>query len=136
MVDHRYTGREIARSRRFDEERMILMVSLWDGDDEEEVELPAVYEVCPTCEGKGRHVNPAIDDRGISAEEFAEDPEFERCYRRGVYDVSCYECGGRRVIPVPDRDAIDGVLMQRVDDQAWEDHVARVDMLREREMGY
>lgn len=51
--------------------------------------------VCPTCNGRGRHVNPSIDAHGISSSEFDEDPQFEEEYKSGAYDVSCYECGGR-----------------------------------------
>ena len=57
--------------------------------------MPAVYEVCETCGGKGKHVNPAIDGHGISAEEMHEDPDFAEDYFSGVYDVPCEECGGR-----------------------------------------
>jgi hypothetical protein len=77
-------------------------------------EMPARYEVCPDCEGKGRYVNPAIDSHGISPEEFAEDPDFAESYHRGLYDIPCRSCGGRRVILVPihgaDNKAIDDLL--------------------------
>ena len=59
------------------------------------------YEVCDVCDGKGHHVNPAIDSHGISASEFDEDPDFSESYWRGDYDVPCYRCHGKRVIPVP-----------------------------------
>ena len=74
--------------------------------DEEEHHLPLKYSVCPTCEGKGSHVNPSIDSNGISAEEFYEDPEFEESYFRGTYDVQCYECSGNRVVPGIDIDKL------------------------------
>lgn len=57
------------------------------------------FAVCPTCEGRGSHVNPGIDAEGLSAEDFAEDPDFEESYFRGDYDVPCAECGGARVVP-------------------------------------
>lgn len=60
------------------------------------------WGVCGTCGGKGNHVNPSIDAHGISAEEFQEDPGFEEDYFRGVYDMNCYECGGRTTSPVID----------------------------------
>lgn len=71
-----------------------------DGD-----ELPSHFnvtmkwEVCGTCEGHGRHVDPSIDACGISREDFDNDPDFEEDYFGGRYDVSCYECDGRRVMP-------------------------------------
>lgn len=64
--------------------------------------LPARYEVCTTCRGKGKHVNPSIDAHGISREEFDEDPDFMEDYLSGFYDVTCYECHGKRVVPVID----------------------------------
>lgn len=63
-----------------------------------EVELPAKFEVCGRCRGEGKHVNPAIDGNGITREQFDEDPDFQESYFSGVYDVSCEECGGKRVV--------------------------------------
>ncbi len=55
---------------------------------------------CPTCEGRGTHVNPSIDSNGISAEEMDEHgEEFRRDYISGVYDVRCSQCRGLRVVP-------------------------------------
>ena len=79
-----------------DEKSMVVRFAL----DDRDFELPFRWEVCGTCRGKGRHVNPAIDaDHGITPEEFAEDPDFAEDYFSGVYDVPCSECGGRRVVP-------------------------------------
>jgi hypothetical protein len=64
-------------------------------------ELPARFDVCPTCDGKGSHVNPSIDDNGICASDFYEDPDFAESYFAGCYDVPCNECKGKRVIMVP-----------------------------------
>lgn len=57
------------------------------------------FAVCPTCEGRGSHVNPSIDSQGLSAEDFAEDPDFEEAYFSGAYDMPCSECHGQRVVP-------------------------------------
>jgi len=73
-----------------------------DYPEHEVLTVPAKFEVCPTCRGRGKHVNPNIDDRGISAEDFEEDPDFAEDYFKGVYDVRCYECSGNRVVPVID----------------------------------
>lgn len=67
-----------------------------------EVEFPVVFEVCGTCDGRGKHVNPSIDSHGLTALDFDEDPDFRENYLSGMYDVSCNECGGRRVVPVLD----------------------------------
>jgi len=84
---------------RFDERQMVLVVT---DDEGEELELPARYDVCDTCHGTGSHVNPSIDSHGLSRDDFDEDPDFAEDYFRGVYDVSCHECHGRRVVPVVD----------------------------------
>lgn len=62
--------------------------------------LPAKFVVCDRCEGRGKHVNPSIDGNGISAEQFAEDPDFKESYLRGDYDVPCERCHGLRVVAV------------------------------------
>ena len=74
-------------------------------DEKELISLPAKYDVCGTCNGKGSHVNPSIDAHGISPEEFDEDPDFREEYLSGMYDVDCYECHGKRVVPVIDERA-------------------------------
>lgn len=51
--------------------------------------------ICPTCNGEGKYVNPNIDSNGLSAEDFADDPDFAESYFKGDYDVSCRTCGGR-----------------------------------------
>lgn len=75
-----------------------------------DITVPAVFSVCPLCGGKGSHVNPSIDAGGITSDdEFWGDDEDpmtgESCYMRGDYDVECYECHGKRVVPVPDERA-------------------------------
>lgn len=58
------------------------------------------FAVCPTCEGRGTHVNPSIDAHGITAEEMDElGDDFREDYMGGVYDVACAECNGLRVVP-------------------------------------
>jgi hypothetical protein len=71
------------------------------------LELPMTRVVCGTCRGTGSHVNPNIDYKGITKEEFAEDPEFAEAYFDGFYDVTCYECGGNNVTLVIDNDSVD-----------------------------
>jgi hypothetical protein len=71
-------------------------------EDGNELSIPAHFEVCPRCEGEGSHVNPAVDGNGLTAEDFAEDPDFEEGYFEGRYDVTCERCNGARVIAVVD----------------------------------
>lgn len=73
-------------------------------DDEVASVIPARFDVCPCCRGKGKTVNPAIDGHGISPEEFAEDPDFAEQYRNGLFDITCPECDGMRVQLVPTED--------------------------------
>ncbi|HEU01353.1 hypothetical protein LCGC14_1552590 [marine sediment metagenome] len=83
----------------YDHARMVIIIEDYgDGG----FEIPAVFGVCQTCNGKGHHVNPSIDSHGISAEEMYEDPEFAEDYFGGVFDVDCNECEGLRVVLVPD----------------------------------
>jgi hypothetical protein len=83
----------------FDEHRMMVTFEEENGD---EIEIPVIYSVCDTCDGQGKHVNPSIDSNGITESEFAEDPDFRENYFSGMYDQTCNECGGRRVVPTPD----------------------------------
>lgn len=73
-------------------------------DEGEAVQVPARAEVCPRCEGTGRHVNPAVDGHGISSEEWEHewDEEGREAYLAGRYDVTCESCGGNNVVLVPD----------------------------------
>ena len=86
--------------------------------------LPVRYGVCPLCEGHGRHVNPAIDAGGLTAEDFEQDPEFARAYRAGRYDVGCAQCDGERVVLIVDRARCSGqklALVARLVQEALED---------------
>ena len=94
----------------FDSDAMTVTVTVYDNDNGDEVTrtLPAQYVVCPLCEGKGSHVNPSIDCGGISRDDFYDDPDFERGYFSGRYDVTCYQCHGKRVVPTINRAACHG----------------------------
>jgi len=66
--------------------------------------VPATKEICHRCDGEGTHVNPNIDGNGLTAEDFAEDPDFRESYMSGVYDVRCEECNGEKIVKVPNVD--------------------------------
>jgi len=105
--DHRVrAGR---RTKRLEVKGDKLVGWITENDDCDEVlcEFPMKYEVCPTCNGHGKHTNPSIDSHGLSAEDFAEDPDFREDYFSGVYDVACYECGGRTTVAVVDESRAD-----------------------------
>ena len=147
-----YDSRDAERSRgqwykSFDQDRMTIAVDLLDDDwedegDEEEIEFPATFKVCELCNGKGTHTNPSVDSHGISAEEFAEDPEFEEAYFAGSYDVNCYRCKGDRVEPKINEEylsdkqkgqfkAFNDQQEQRVQDESY----SRMEAEMERRMG-
>lgn len=52
------------------------------------------WVICTLCRGDGTVVNPSIDAGGLSADDFADDPEFADNYRAGVYDITCPRCAG------------------------------------------
>jgi RecJ-like exonuclease len=71
-------------------------------DDEK---IPAKYEVCPRCKGHGMHTNPSVDGNGITQSEMDElGEQFREDYINGLYDVTCYECKGKRVVKVIDQE--------------------------------
>jgi hypothetical protein len=87
-----------------------------DEDGEEVVHrLPAQYEVCRRCRGAGKHVNPAVDGHGITAEEWEDDwdDDSREGYMSGRYDVQCEECGGERVTMVVDEGACDPETLEK-----------------------
>lgn len=108
-----------------------------EGDFDEEVDVPFIYEVCETCHGRGTHVNPSIDSHGISQDEWSEwDDEEREGYFSGHYDVECYECCGEKVIPVPDYEHIDDKLAEEIREYIIDIHQSAVDYTRALEMGY
>lgn len=104
--------RDTAKNRRWwnsiDTQRMTALVTIetmpsMDDLVEETRTVRIKMEVCPTCDGRGKYVNPSIDSHGISPEEFAEDPDFAEQYwgyRSGMYDITCGECRGHKVVPI------------------------------------
>jgi predicted methyltransferase len=111
-------------------------IDLEDDDGEEEsVTVALKYEVCPTCEGRGKHVNPSIDCNGLTAEDFAEDPDFREEYMSGRYDVACYECKGKRVVLDLDRDNVDSAVLARINMMLKEREDDERERAAERRMG-
>lgn len=100
-------------------------------------DVPVVWAVCPTCGGRGQYVNPSIDSHGISAEEWGDWDDEERIsYFRGNYNIPCAECGGRRVIPVPDTTRCDRRVLDAIKQKMrFEADYAR-EIAHERERGY
>ncbi len=113
--DHRYS--EYNTHPIVDNTTMTMVVKLrvWmpledDPTDGDEVitrkRLPCKFITCYSCDGKGKHVNPDIDSHGLTEEDFERDPQFREDYFKGRYDVTCYNCAGKRVIPAIDKDRL------------------------------
>lgn len=118
----------------FDPKRMVITLE-GAGSNGEDVEIPVVYEVCGTCEGKGTHVNPSIDSNGLSAEDFADDPDFAEDYFSGRYDQPCNECGGQRVVPAIDVDRAGSELTKIAHDWIESYYAYQRECEAERRMG-
>jgi hypothetical protein len=82
---------------------MIYEVGETEDGEPETIRVPTRFEVCPYCEGRGRHVNPSIDAGGLTQEDLRDwdDWEIEE-YFSGGYDVTCTTCNGNRVVSEPD----------------------------------
>ena len=105
-------------------------------DDGTEVELPTKFEVCGRCEGRGTHVNPSIDGNGLSQEDFDEaGPEFYEDYMGGVYDVTCYTCGGRNVVAVVDEERCNPAHLEAYRAHQQAEYEYRMEAAAERRMG-
>ena len=125
--------REIARvhgkKAKFDE-----TYETWDLEEGWVFRVPVATGVCPTCNGCGSVVNPAIDAGGLTPEEVAEydDPEDDywyddeddhygrprNAYLDGEYNISCPECKGENVVRVPVLSALAKPLREYV--AQWE----------------
>lgn len=100
-----------------------MKITLYDTDPETAVDLPARFEVCPRCKGRGVH---DCWEGGMTGEEMAaQGPEFFADYGAGLYDTACTTCGGRRVVEVLDRPLIPVELLRRYDAQEAEDREYR-----------
>ena len=122
------------------EQRKVVMAAIHDGYADQEI--PFEWKVCETCDGKGRHVNPSIDSHGLTADDFAEDPDFAEDYFSGVYDEPCYECHGRKKVPVIDLEnmceddlAIYAKWRKRQDEREREEAMFAAECAAERRMG-
>ena len=119
---------------------MTMTVTFLDGDgyDETTLRVPERFEVCDRCEGRGVHDHEAFSN-GLTASDFDEDPDFREDYMRGAYDVRCSECGGQRVVAVPDvarcSYAVRRELVKARRFQREQLRFAAIER-REREMGY
>ncbi len=112
---------------------------LWMDDPETgetvEIELPTKWDVCSVCNGEGKHVNPAIDCGGISAEAFHDDPDFADAYFGGTYDQVCNNCHGRTTERVVDWDQLTEAQAEAYEAQLQAEAECRAEHLAELRMG-
>lgn len=138
--DPRVRNAERYGNRDVDEKRMVIR---WEYEDDEGEtathEFNARFEVCPSCDGKGTHVNPSIDASGYYPDEdewgFDEDAEYGTPYERGVYDVPCGTCAGKRVVLEIDRRVADPAMLRRYDDFLDGERECEADRLAELRAG-
>jgi len=92
--------------------------------EEEEIDVPITFSVCPTCSGRGSHVNPSIDAHGITSDEWDRDwsHEDQENYINGMYDVSCYECQGKRVIATLDEPHTKSEIVKYINNSIREEY--------------
>lgn len=123
-MDHRDSLNLLGNGRgEFDRRAMTITLDIEgedaDGDFTETITVPARFEVCPSCQGRGSYVNPSIDAHGLSREDFDEDPDFAESYFSGQYDVECRDCNGARVVPVPDESNLTPAVLKSIEDHEY-----------------
>lgn len=80
-----------------------------------EHKMPAKFEVCSTCRGRGQH---SLRMGAICADEWYGpdwDDDSREAYINGDYDATCDTCGGKRVVLVLDRDRCKPALLAEYD---------------------
>jgi hypothetical protein len=115
--DARVRNAERYNNRDADEQAMVIRFEYEDNEGETVVgEFPARFEVCPTCEGRGTHVNPSIDASGYYADE-DEDyiPDDDEPAYPHAFEQTCGTCHGKRVVLEIDRRAADPDMLARYD---------------------
>lgn len=116
-------------------EKIVIEVTDLETGDLAQIEIPSKFEVCDGCRGKGTHVNRAIDGNGLSREDFDQDPDFEESYFRGDYDVTCVDCGGKRVTLVADWTKMDAGTRKLYEEHLRDERSYRMEVEAERRMG-
>ena len=119
----------------------ITFTHVYEDGDEEDFQLPAKFELCPKCKGKGSHMNPNIDGHGITSDEWERDwsEEEKESYRNGDYDVTCSKCNGEKVIKVVDEKAITPGMKPHYDAYVKQEQEKAAEVRQEKrdfEMGY
>lgn len=115
-----------------------LIYDLVDDDgDEFQIEVPCKMAVCSTCQGRGRHVNPAIDAGGLTEEDLNDhwSSEEREGYFHGAFDTTCNDCKGKRVVPVANLDALPEAERKMIIEYEEEEEASAREWARELAMG-
>ena len=121
-----------------DTRSMTFTFEVGEGDESTSYTLPVKMEVCPTCNGRGTHINPSIDASGITEDsDMWEDcDEYgENNYLSGRYDVTCYTCKGRNVVASIDRKGADKKALKVWESREREEREYQATCRSERLMG-
>ena len=101
---------------------------------EQVLNLPAKYEVCWRCSGKGAH---DCWEGGMTGDEMAEQgPDFFDDYMSGMYDRQCTECHGKRVLSVVDRLRCNPEDLVLYEQHLEQEAAYQAEIDAERRMGY
>ena len=111
-----------------------------DDGDEVSVELPARYEVCAKCEGKGAHMVDGMREHAYTMEEFQRefDDDEREAYFNGGYDVTCTRCDGNRVELVVDEKKLEHTnpeLLKLYREERYDRAAYEAECAAERKMG-
>lgn len=87
--------------------------------DENEIDLPTRWEICPTCQGEGK--SSAYLGAFTAEDMYEEGPEFIEEYCRGDYDRACDACSGAGKIRVVDEERIPSDLRALYEEQMREE---------------
>jgi hypothetical protein len=112
-------------------------ITVWDYENDCNVELPTKYEVCQNCHGNGTHVNRALDGNGLTYDDIQEwgGDEFMEDYMGGAYDVRCDECRGDRVVLAIDYDRCTDAQIALYEDDCHSQECMDAEYAAERAMG-
>jgi len=118
--------------------RQTINISIFRNDDEEIFTVPAVWIICPHCEGcaTDRGASVECDGGGFTSSEWAEqDDDFKQDYLAGRYDRPCSYCDGLGRIQTPDLDALDSDDREAYEQSLQDDADYRAMCAAERRMG-
>lgn len=97
--------------------------------------LPLKMEVCPTCQGRGTHVDPSVDAGGYYDDGDDCDEYGENLYFSGAYDVVCRTCHGKNVVAGIDRHMAEKEVLKVWDKKSEDDEEFEAMCRAERRMG-